>query len=358
MLILKELLQELVSRGGSDLHISAGAPPKVRLNAKLIDLDYQPLTGEDTKAVCYGVLNSDQIARFERDLELDFSFGLTDVGRFRTNVFVQRGAVSAVFRVIPNRIKTFAELGLPQKICEQLCNLPKGLILVTGATGSGKSTTLAALIDHINRSRNCHIVTIEDPIEFVHENKGCLLNQREVGPDTKGFRAALRSVLRQDPDVIMVGEMRDLETIESALTLSETGHLTLATLHTSDAVQTINRIVDVFPDHQQQQIRTQLSFVLQAVFCQQLVPTINGRGRALASEILLVNPAVRALVRDNKAHQIYSIIQTNRKLGMKTMNQGLAELYWANQISHEEALGHSSESDELDRLISSRNSAT
>jgi twitching motility protein PilT len=357
MLILKELLQELVSRGGSDLHISAGSPPKVRVNDKLVDLDYQPLSPEDTKAVMYGVLNSDQIARFERELEIDFSFGLTDIGRFRTNVFVQRGAVAAVLRMIPNRIKNFQELGLPQKICESLCNLPKGLILVTGATGSGKSTTLAALLDHINRTRNCHIITIEDPIEFLHDNKGCLINQREVGPDTKSFRSSLRSVLRQDPDVIMVGEMRDLETIESALTLSETGHLTLATLHTSDAVQTINRIVDVFPDHQQQQIRTQLSFVLQAVFCQQLVPTLNGRGRALASEVLLVNPAVRALIRDDKSHQIYSIIQTNRKAGMKTMNQGLAELYWANQVSHEEVLSHSGEPEELDRLINSRSTS-
>jgi twitching motility protein PilT len=317
-------------------------------------MDYEALSTEDTKAVVYGVLKSDQIAKFERDLELDFSFGLAEIGRFRTNVFVQRAAVAAVFRVIPNRIKTFAELGLPQKTCEQLCNLPKGLILVTGATGSGKSTTLAALLDHINKSRNCHIVTIEDPIEFLHENKGCLVNQREVGPDTKTFKTALRSVLRQDPDVIMVGEMRDLETIESALTLSETGHLTLATLHTSDAVQTINRIVDAFPDQQQQQIRTQLSFVLQAVFCQQLVPTLNNRGRALAAEVLLANPAVRALIRDDKAHQIYSIIQTNRKSGMKTMNQALAELYWANQVTHEEVLGHSGEPEELERLMASR----
>ncbi|MEW6741157.1 MAG: type IV pilus twitching motility protein PilT [Planctomycetota bacterium] len=351
MLVIKELLETLVERGGSDLHISAGAPPKIRVNGRLIDTEYDHLTAEDSKSIIYEILTSDQIARFEKELELDLSFGIQEIGRFRTNVFVQRGAVAAAFRVIPLEIRNFDELSLPRKICESLCNLPKGLILVTGATGSGKSTTLAAMLDFINRNRACHIVTIEDPIEFLHTNKGCLVNQREVGPDTRSFAKSLRSVLRQDPDVIMIGEMRDLETIEAALTLSETGHLTFATLHTSDAVQTVNRIVDVFPDHQQQQIRTQLSFTLQAIFCQQLIPQRDNQGRVLAAEVLIVNPAVRALIRDDKAHQIYSIIQTSARIGMRTMNQSLAELYRSHQISYEDALGHSGEPDELQRLF-------
>ena len=351
MLIMKELLDLLIRRGGSDLHISAGSPPRIRLNGSLVPTDYDSLSPDDTKSIVYGVLTTDQIARFERDLELDFSFGLPGIGRFRTNLYVQRGAVGAVLRVVPEKVMNFVDLGLPVKVCEDLCKLPKGLILVTGATGSGKSTTLAAMVDHLNRNRKCHIVTVEDPIEFVHTNDMALVTQREVGPDTTGFPPALRAVLRQDPDVVMVGEMRDLETIESALNISETGHLTFSTLHTSDAIQTITRIVDVFPGSQQQQIRTQLASTLQAVFCQQLVPNTTERGRVLACEILLVNSAVRALIREDKTHQIYSTQQTNRKMGMVTMNQSLADLYRANQISFDTAMNHSTQPAELERLL-------
>lgn len=348
---MKELIEALIHRDGSDLHIAAGTPPKLRIDGRLQNTEHNPLNPEDTKSIVYSILTSDQIAKFEKNMELDFSFGLQELGRFRTNVFVQRGAIGAVLRVIPYKVKTFDDLGLPRKVCENLCTMPKGLILVTGATGSGKSTTLASMVDYINTNRCCHIVTIEDPIEFLHVNKNALVNQREVGSDTLGFGNALRSVLRQDPDVIMIGEMRDMETIEAALTLSETGHLTFATLHTSDAVQTINRIVDVFPDYQQQQIRTMLSFSLQGVFCQQLVPSSGAKGRVLCSEVLLANPAVRSLIRDDKAHQIYSIIQTNLKAGMVTMNQSLANLYNTSQISYEDAMSYTTEAEELDRMI-------
>jgi twitching motility protein PilT len=353
MLIMRELLELLVKRGGSDLHLTAGSPPKVRLNGLLVDTEYEPLNADDTKSIIYGVLSTEQIARFERDLELDISFGIPGVGRFRTNVFIQRGAVGAVLRVVPEKIRSFEDLALPREICEDLCKLPKGLVLVTGSTGSGKSTTLAAMVDFLNSTRQCHIVTIEDPIEFVHKHKRALVNQREVGPDTHEFKKALRATLRQDPDVVLVGEMRDLETIEAALNISETGHLTFSTLHTSDAVQTISRVVDVFPGHQQQQIRTQLASTLSAVFSQQLLPLSNGRGRVLACEILLATPAVRALIREDKAHQIYSIMQTSRKQGMRTMNQSLSDIYRGNQISYEEALAHSSEPAELERLLRS-----
>ncbi|HVY61434.1 MAG TPA: PilT/PilU family type 4a pilus ATPase, partial [Planctomycetota bacterium] len=300
MITVEELLQQLVERGGSDLHITAGSPPKVRIDGKLISTEHNVLDPETSQKLVYSILDNEQVARFERDLELDMSFGIAGLGRFRTNVFMQRGAVGAVLRVIPFEIKTPKELGLSQGLVEQLCGLPKGLILVTGATGSGKSTTLASMIDHINRTRNEHIVTIEDPIEFVHRNKGCLINQREVGSDTRGFVEALRHVLRQDPDIVLIGEMRDQTTIEAALTLSETGHLTFASLHTSDAVQTMNRIIDVFPAYQQQQIRTQLSFTLQAIFCQQLLPKADGRGRVMAAEVLLANSAIRSLIREDK----------------------------------------------------------
>ncbi len=348
---MQDLLRQLVERGGSDLHISAGAPPMIRISGNLVPTEHGVQLPEDTKALVYSILTTEQIAKFEKNLELDFSFGIKTMGRFRTNVFMQRGAVGAVLRVIPYRVQGFEELGLPRKVCEHLCRQPRGLILVTGATGSGKSTSLAALVDYINESRPLHIVTIEDPIEFLHGNKKALVNQREVGSDTHGFKNSLRSVLRQDPDVVLIGEMRDLETIEAALLLSETGHLTFGTLHTSDAVQTINRIIDVFPHHQQQQIRTQLSFTLQGVFCQQLLPTAIGKGRALAAEILLVNTPVRALIRDDKAHQIYSIIQTSRKLGMQTMNSALAELALASRITPEEAMSRSSDPEELKRLL-------
>lgn len=351
MVSIEELLQILIQRNGSDLHISAGAPPKVRIDGKLISTEHDVLRPEDTKKIAYSVLNSDQIAKFEKTLELDCSFGIEGLGRFRTNVFQQRGSVACVMRLIPFEMNTFEELGLPRKVCEYLCNLPKGLVLVTGATGSGKSTTLASMIDFINTTRNAHVVTIEDPIEFIHRNKNCLFNQREVHSDTYSFGAALRSVLRQDPDIVLVGEMRDAETIESALTLAETGHLTFATLHTSDAIQTINRIIDVFPAHQQQQIRTQLSFTMEAVFCQQLVPKANNRGRSLSAEILIANAAVRALIRDDKIHQIYSIIQTGGKYGMRTMNQSLYELYKANMITYDDALARSLDPEDLRRIF-------
>jgi len=351
MVTLEELLETLVSRGGSDLHISAGSPPKFRLHGNLVDVVSDAMTHEETKRIVYSVLSNDQIATFEEKLELDLSFGVSGLGRFRTNVFQQRGTIAAVFRVIPFEVKGFEELGLPSEVCTKMCRLPKGLILVTGATGSGKSTTLAAMIDYINRTRESHIVTIEDPIEFLHSNKRCLFNQREVGSDTHQFKHALRSVLRQDPDVVLIGEMRDLETIEAALTLAETGHLTFATLHTSDAVQTINRVVDVFPAYQQQQIRTQLSFTLQGVFSQQLLPHASGSGRVLASEIMLANAAIRSLIREDKAHQIYSQIQTGGKDGMKTMNTSLNELYERRAVTMDEVLSRSTDKEDLMRLM-------
>ncbi|HVR76645.1 MAG TPA: type IV pilus twitching motility protein PilT [Planctomycetota bacterium] len=351
MVSIEELVQQLVERAGSDLHISAGAPPMIRINGKLVSMEQDVLDAETTKKLIYSILDNEQILRFEKDWELDMSFGISGLGRFRTNVFSQRGAIGAVLRVIPYEIKNLKDLGLPTEICEEICSRPKGLILVTGATGSGKSTTLSAMIDFINRTRNEHIMIIEDPIEFVHRNKCCLVNQREVGNDTKGFKESLRTVLRQDPDVIMVGEMRDQETIASALTIAETGHLTFATLHTNDVVQTINRMVDVFPSHQQQQIRTQLSFTLQAIFCQQLVLKADTRGRVLAAEIMVATAAVKALIREDKAHQLMSIIQTGGRYGMKTMNQALFDLYRQHQITYDDALSHSSDPEDLKRLM-------
>ncbi|MCX7702858.1 MAG: type IV pilus twitching motility protein PilT [Planctomycetota bacterium] len=348
---LEELLQELVERNGSDLHILAGSPPRIRIDGKLVNVGTEVLDGEETQKLVYSILDNEQIARFERDLEIDLSFGISGLGRFRTNVYMQRGTVAAAMRLVPWEIWKLEDLGLPVKLIKEICDKPKGLVLVTGATGSGKSTTLASMIDYINSSRSGHIVTIEDPIEFVHRHRGCLITQREVGSDTRGFHNALRSVLRQDPDVVLIGEMRDKETIETALVLSETGHLTLATLHTSDSVQTINRIVDVFPAYQQQQVRTQLSFVIQAILCQMLLPHASGRGRVLAAEVMIATPAIRSLIRDDKAHQIYSVIQTSSKLGMCTANQSLAELVRAHKITKEEALAHSTDPEELKRLL-------
>jgi twitching motility protein PilT len=351
MVSMEELLTLMVQRGGSDLHISVGAPPKIRIDGSMTDTDYEAITPEIAKKLIYSVLGPDQVAKFEKNLEIDFSFGVTNMGRFRTNAFMQRGTMAAVMRVIPFEVFDFETIGLPRKVCEWVCNLPRGLVLCTGSTGSGKSTTLASMVNYINETRQSHIVTIEDPIEFLHRNKGCLVNQREVGGDTHGFGKALKSVLRQDPDIVLVGEMRDLETIEAALTLAETGHLTFATLHTSDVTQTCNRIVDVFPAHQQQQIRTMLSFTLQAVVCQQLIPKVTGKGRALASEVMICNPAIRALVRDNKAHQIMSIIQTGGSLGMRTMNQSLFELYRSGAISYEHAIEHCHDEADFARLM-------
>jgi twitching motility protein PilT len=348
---MEELLNLMVQRGGSDLHISVGAPPKIRIDGRLIDSEYEPLSPEATKKLVYSVISPDQVAKFEKNLEIDFSFGVANLGRFRTNAFIQRGSVAAVLRVIPFEVYDFQTIGLPVNVCEWICNLPRGLVLCTGSTGSGKSTTLASMVNFINEGRQSHIVTIEDPIEFLHRNKSCLVNQREVGGDTHGFDRALKSVLRQDPDIVLVGEMRDLETIEAALTLAETGHLTFATLHTSDVQQTVNRIIDVFPAHQQQQIRTMLSFTLQAVVCQQLVPRMHGKGRVLAAEIMIVNPAIRALVRDNKAHQIMSTIQTGGAAGMRTMNMSLFELYRTGTISYEDAVEHTSDEADFQRLM-------
>jgi twitching motility protein PilT len=350
MITMEELLRTMVERGGSDLHISAGAPPCVRIDGALAPLPgTEVMLPEQTKKLVYSVLDSNQIARFEQDWELDMSFGLAGVGRFRVNVFYQRGAVSSVLRTIPYEIFTFDQLGLPKEVCTHLCELNKGLVLVTGATGSGKSTSLASMIDYINATQQNHIITIEDPIEFVHRNKMSLVNQREVGTDTQGFHQSLRRVLRQDPDVVLIGEMRDKETIEAGLTLAETGHLTFATLHTSDCVQTINRIIDVFPAYQQNQIRTQLAFVLEGVFCQQLLPRADGHGRALASEIMLPNSAIRALIRDDKCHQILSHIQTGSKVGMGTMNQSLYTLYKKSLITWDDALRYSADQEDLKR---------
>jgi twitching motility protein PilT len=352
MATLPELLQVLVEFNGSDLHLTTNSPPQIRVHGKLQQLDLPLLTPSETKQLAYSVLTDAQKKRFEESMELDFSFGIRGLARFRCNVFNQRGAVAAVYRVIPEVIKGFHELGLPPVIAT-LAERPRGLVLITGPTGSGKSTTLAAMIDKINTERRDHILTIEDPIEFVHQHKGCLVNQREVHQDTLGFANALRAALREDPDIVLIGELRDLETIESALRIAETGHLTFATLHTNSAAQTINRIIDVFPAHQQGQIRTQLSLVLEGIVCQSLLPRADGKGRCVALEIMVPNPAIRNLIRDDKVHQIYSTMQTGQeKMGMQTMNQCLATLYQKRLITLEAALGASSLKDELEQIIS------
>src|SRR5947199_1235790 len=348
---LSDLLKKMLEMNGSDLHISTNSPPQVRVHGHLQPLDMPMLTPSETKQLAYSVLTDAQKHRFEEHLELDFSFGLKGLARFRGNVFNQRGATGAVFRVIPFEIKSFQQLNLPP-IVAKLCEKPRGLILVTGPTGSGKSTTLAAMIDKINNDRHDHIITIEDPIEFVHQNKNCLVNQREVHADTKSFTDALRAALREDPDVVLIGEMRDLETIESALRIAETGHLTFGTLHTNSAASTINRVIDVSPSHQQSQIRAQLSLVLEGVLCQSLLSKIGGQGRACAMEILMPNAAVRNLIREDKIHQIYSAMQSGQdKYGMQTFNQSLASLYFSKQISLETALLRSSMPDELQEMI-------
>ena len=335
-LSLSDLLKKLIEMGGSDLHLTTNSPPQVRVDGSLRPLDgFKVMTSADTKQLAYSVLTDAQKHRFEEALELDFSFGVRGLSRFRANLFNQRGAVGAVFRAIPYEIRTFEALGLPA-VVTKLCDKPRGLILVTGPTGSGKSTTLAAMLDKINRERHEHIVTIEDPIEFLHNHKSCLVNQREVGSDTKGFAEALRTALRQDPDVVLIGEMRDLETIESALRIAETGHLTFATLHTNTAASTINRIIDVFPSTQQAQIRAQLSLVLEGIMCQSLLPRADGRGRVAALEIMVPNSAIRNLIREDKIHQVYSMMQTGQdKYGMQTFNQALATLYHKRLITLE-----------------------
>jgi twitching motility protein PilT len=351
MATLPELLQTLVENNGSDLHITTNTPPQIRVHGHLAPLDLPPLDPADTKSLAYSIMTDAQKKRFEENLELDFSFGIRGIARFRCNVFNQRGAVAAVYRVIPEQIKGFQELGLPA-VLANLAERPRGLVLVTGPTGSGKSTTLAAMIDKINTERHEHILTIEDPIEFVHPHKGCLVNQREVHQDTQGFSNALRAALREDPDIVLIGELRDLETIESALRIAETGHLTFATLHTNSAAQTINRIIDVFPAHQQGQIRTQLSLVLEGIVCQALLPKGDGKGRVVSLEILVPTPAIRNLIRDDKVHQIYSAMQAGQeKLGMQTMNQSLATLYQKRLITLETAMSASSLKDELEQMV-------
>lgn len=349
---LPELLKKMTDAGGSDLHLSTNSAPQVRVHGHLSPLTgFGPMSAADTKRLAYSVLTDAQKHRFEENLELDFSFGLKGMSRFRANLFNQKGAVGAVFRAIPYEIKSFEALGLPQVI-QDLCKKPRGLVLVTGPTGSGKSTTLASMIDKINMDRHDHILTIEDPIEFLHNHKNCVVNQREVAADTHSFGDALRTALRQDPDVVLVGEMRDLETIEMALRIAETGHLTFATLHTNSAYSTINRIIDVFPSGQQSQIRTQLSLVLEGIMCQSLLPKASGDGRAMALEILIPNAAIRNLIREDKIHQIYSMMQTGQdKFGMQTFNQALATLVHKRVITLEVAMQRTSNADELKELI-------
>src|SRR5476649_2014853 len=334
MLTLPELLKTLVDMDGSDLHIATATPPQVRVHGQLVRLQMPELAPSDTKQLVYSVLTDAQKKRFEETMELDFSFGIKALGaRFRCNVFNQRGAVGAVYRLIPEKIRSFAELGLPA-VLATLADRPRGLVLITGPTGSGKSTTLAAMLDKINSERHEHILTIEDPIEYIHTHKNCLVNQREAHSDTNSFGAALRAALREDPDIVLIGEMRDLETVESALRIAETGHLTFGTLHTNSAAQTINRIIDVFPANQQSQIRTQLSLVLEGIVCQALLPKADGKGRVASLEIMVPTPAIRNLIRDDKIHQIYGSMQSGQeKLGMQTANQSLASLYMKRAIT-------------------------
>ncbi len=351
MFTLAEMLQKGIQAGASDLHLTIGTAPQLRIDGKLRPMELPALTPADTKRLAYSVMTDTQKHAFEEKWEFDFSFGIKDLCRFRANIFTQRGAVAAVFRVFPFEIKGFEALGLPP-VVQKLCNKPRGLILVTGPTGSGKSTTLAAMIDKINRERYEHILTIEDPIEFMHMHKNCVVNQREVNNDTHSFADALRVALREDPDVVLIGEMRDLETVESALRIAETGHLTLATLHTNSAASTINRIVDIFTANQQPQIRAQLSMVLEGIMCQSLIPRSNGTGRAMAMEIMIPNSAIRNLIREDKVHQIYSAMQAGQeKFEMQTFNQSLAHLVLAQQITEDDALGKSSNTDELKDLI-------
>ena len=351
MATLPDLLKQTVELSGSDLHLSIGSPPQVRVHGELRKLEHPELTASDTKSLSYAVLTDAQKKRFEEMLELDFSFGIRGVARFRCNMFNQKGAVGAVYRQIPERIRTFEELGLPA-VLAKMAERPRGLVLVTGPTGSGKSTTLAAMIDKINTERHGHILTVEDPIEYLHQHKNCLINQRELHSDTQSFTNALRAALREDPDVVLIGEMRDLETVESALRIAETGHLTFGTLHTNSAASTINRIIDVFPSHQQSQIRTQLSLVVEGIVCQSLLPRADGKGRAVSLEILVPTPGIRNLIREDKVHQIYSAMQTGQeKLGMQTMNQSLATLYFRRTITLETAMTASSNREELQEMI-------
>jgi len=348
---LRGLLEEVMARDASDLHLTAGERPKLRVDGEIVDASVDHvLSPKDTLSLAYSVLTEAQKKRFEQEDELDFSFGIQNMARFRGNVFKQRGCVSMVVRMIPFSVKTFEELKLPP-ITAKLAERPRGLVLVTGPTGSGKSTTLAAMIDKINKERRGHIITVEDPIEFIHKHQKCIVNQREVGTDTRSFATALKYALREDPDVILVGEMRDLETISAALTIAETGHLALATLHTNSAPEAINRMIDVFPSNQQAQVRAQLAFVLEGIVTQTLLPRASGRGRVMAAEIMVATPAIRAVIRDDKVHQIYSLMQAGKKHGMQTMNDALYQLYMSREVTKDECLRVSPNPSEFLRSI-------
>jgi twitching motility protein PilT len=348
---LRALLEEMIEKNASDLHLTAGERPKLRIDGDIVSASAEEiLSPKDTLSLAYSVLTENQKKRFELDDELDFSFGVQNLARFRGNVFKQRGCVAMVLRMIPFNVLTFDDLGLPA-VMANLADRPRGLILVTGPTGSGKSTTLAAVIDRINKSRKSHIITVEDPIEFIHSHQNCIVNQREVGTDTKSFASALKYALREDPDVILVGEMRDLETIAAALTIAETGHLVLATLHTNSAAESINRIIDVFPSNQQSQVRAQLAFVLEGVITQTLLQKASGRGRVMCAEIMVATPAIRALIRDDKIHQIYSAMQAGKKFGMQTMTDGLYQLYVQRLVSKEECIRVAPDKNEFLRMI-------
>jgi twitching motility protein PilT len=348
---LHQLLKAMLDKGASDLHITTGSAPQLRIDGDLVPLRTEALTPVDTKQLCYSILTDAQKLRFEEDQELDLSFGVKNLARFRANIFMQRGAVAGAFRLVPFNIIPLEELGLPPVVAE-LCEKPRGLVLVCGPTGSGKSTSLASMIDRINQRHHAHIVTIEDPIEYLHPHKSSLVNQREIGSDSQSFKRALKYILRQDPDVVLIGEMRDLETIEAALTIAETGHLAFGTLHTNSAIQSINRIIDVFPPHQQSQVRAVLSFVLEGVICQTLVPRASGSGRVLAAEVMIPNSAIRNLIREDKLHQVYSQMQIGQaKYGMQTMNQCLCELFLKRMITLDEAMGRTSDAEELKTMI-------
>ncbi|OGS22696.1 MAG: type IV pili twitching motility protein PilT [Elusimicrobia bacterium RIFOXYA2_FULL_39_19] len=356
MVNMQDLLLLMVEKNASDLHITTGLPPMLRVDGELIPTQYEKMTSDISQRLIYSLLTDTQKEKFEANNELDLSFGIKGVGRVRMNVYRQRGSIGAAFRSISNKIPNFEELGLPP-IAYEVMKIPKGLILVTGPTGSGKSTTLASMIDFLNEHNQSHILTIEDPIEYIHLHKKSVVNQREVGTDTNSFPLALKYVLRQDPDIILVGEMRDLETIQAAITIAETGHLVFATLHTTDAASSINRMVDVFPPHQQAQVRSQLSFTLQAVFSQILIPHASGTGRCLGCEVLIVTPGIRNLIRDLKTEQIALAMQTGGKFGMQTMNMCLANLYLKRQITYQEALMHTSDMEDLKRLIQKENTS-
>jgi len=349
MITLRQLLEDMVKTEASDLHLTVGSPPVVRIDGKLIKMQHDILTPDMTKKLAYSIMNEKQRLKFETSSELDLSFGIENLSRFRCNVFMQRGNVAVALRQIPYKVRSFEELGLP-KVVAEFSRLPRGLVLVTGPTGSGKSTTLAAVIDTINRERQCHIITVEDPIEYLHHHQASIVNQREVYSDTQSFASALKYALREDPDVVLIGEMRDLETIDAALNISETGHLAFATLHTNSTAESINRIIDVFPTNQQEQVRISLSFSLQAVISQCLIPRIGG-GRVMGLEIMVCTPAIRALIRDDKVHQIYSMLQSGQKYGMKTMNQSLADLYNSGKVSLADAMSFSSNIQELNEIL-------